>query len=247
MDVRSILRRAANYYARQPAVVVSGKEYTFEECWRRGLRCHNGLRSIGLLPGDRVGVLDDNFIEALEFLQKLFDAGVIRPVNMTAEGNADYCGTPGATFDKGVEVAITPRALWQMGTLNQNNLDWGIVPYPWGSGVTFGTPGDINTIEGYHSMYYDAGITGSVLAGVEVDFPGMEKDYVIEALTHLTYDLFFTEERQADIAAMAAPDYEPDLQMDPFPSMVDAEIYQWMKERIIFNPIAMLNLSLIHI
>jgi len=62
MDVRSILRRAANYYAHQPAVLVSGKEYTFEECWRRGLRCHNGLRSIGLLPGDRVGVLDDNTI-----------------------------------------------------------------------------------------------------------------------------------------------------------------------------------------
>ncbi|MGI6672370.1 MAG: hypothetical protein ACOX58_12480 [Christensenellales bacterium] len=188
-----------------------------------------------------VGVTDDNFIEALEFLKKLFDAGVIRPVNMTAEGNADYWGTPGATFDKGVEVAMTHRAVWQMGTLNQNGLDWGIVPYPWGSGVTFGTAGDINTIENYHSMYYDAGITGSILAGVEADFPGMQKDYVIAALTNLTYDLFFTEETQADIAAMAAPDYEPDIQMDPFPSMDDAEIYQWMKERIIFNPIASLN------
>ena len=185
-----------------------------------------------------VGVLDDTFIEALEFLKKLSDAGTIRPANVTAEGKADYWGTPAATFDVGTEVAMTHRAVWQMGTLNSNNLDWGIVPYPWGSGVTFGTAGDINTIENYHSMYYDAGITGSILAGVEADFPGMEKDYVIAALTHLTYDLFFTEEAQADIAAMAAPDYEPDLQMDPFPSMDDAEIYQWMKERIIFNPIA---------
>lgn len=62
MDVRSILRRGASYYARQPAVVVGGREYTFEECWRRGLRCYNGLRSAGLLPGDRVGMLDDNTI-----------------------------------------------------------------------------------------------------------------------------------------------------------------------------------------
>lgn len=62
MDVRSILRRGASYYAHLPAVVVGGREYTFEECWRRGLRCYNGLRSFGLLPGDRVGMLDDNTI-----------------------------------------------------------------------------------------------------------------------------------------------------------------------------------------
>ena len=188
-----------------------------------------------------VGVLDDNFIESLEFLKKLFDAGVVRPANITDGGDPDYWGTPGATFDNGVEVAITHRAVWQMGTLNANNLDWGIVPYPYGSGVKFGTPGDVNTIEGYHSMYYDAGITGAILAGVEADFPGIEKEYVIAALTNLTYDLFFTEEAQADIAAMAAPDFAPELQMDPFPSMEDAEIYQWMRERIIFNPIATLN------
>ncbi len=62
MDVGSILRRGASYYASRPAVVVGGREYTFEACWRRGLRCYNGLRSIGLLPGDRVGMLDDNTI-----------------------------------------------------------------------------------------------------------------------------------------------------------------------------------------
>lgn len=188
-----------------------------------------------------VGVTDDKFIESLEFLKKLFDAGCIRPVNKNDKGEADYWGTPGATFDVGKEVAMTHRAVWQMGALNENKLDWGIVPYPWGPGAKLAKEGDYTSLEGYHSMYYDSGVSGAILAGYEVDFPNMDKAYVADALSHLTYDLFFTQEKQDEIAAMAAPDYKAEPQIDPFQDELSVELYQWMKEKIIFNPIAMIK------
>lgn len=197
-------------------------------------------KALAVRPDYSIGLMDVNFIEAMETLEKLTAAGTVRPANKNEKGESDYWGTPAATFDKGVEVAMTHRAVWQYGALNENKLDWGIVPYPYGNSAkpVMGEDGKLKDIENYHSMYYDTGLTGVMLAGVENDFPGLEKDYVIEALTNLTFELFFTEEKIEELKKMVSPDFKVEVNANDFASEEDAAVFAWLKEKIIFNPIA---------
>ncbi len=187
-----------------------------------------------------LGLLSDAYLETFELLEKLIAAGVVRPVNRNEAGAADYWGTPGATFDQGIEVAMTHRATWQMWTLNNNGLDWGVVPYPWGSAVKAEIVDDELVLENYYATYYDMALSGSVLAGVGVDFPGLEEDYVNAALVSLMYDLMWDAEEQADIAAIADPDYELEMRTDVFQDMLSAEIYHFLRCNTIYNPLASL-------
>ncbi len=66
MDVRSLMRRAALLNAGREAVVHRDRRLTFAEAWDRGCRLANGLRSMGYGPGDRIGVLEGNSIEAAD-------------------------------------------------------------------------------------------------------------------------------------------------------------------------------------
>ena len=188
-----------------------------------------------------VNMASDPYIETFELLKKMFDAKVIRPANVTEAGNPDYWGTPAATFDKGIEVAMTHRAMWQVGALIENQLDWGIVPYPWGSAVTLGTEGDYTTLsDTYRTAYYDMGVMGVMLAGVEKDFPDLDPEYVIKALTHLTYDLFVNEETQtrlAEEAAQTEAKEDEEIDLGNFEDELSAELYAWMNKRVVFNPL----------
>ncbi len=187
-----------------------------------------------------VGITSDEYIESFELLEKLIAAGCVRPANVTDSGDPDYWGTPAATFDAGVEVAMTHRAGWQMGGLNNTLSSWGYVPYPWGSGATLTVEGDYTSLENYYGTYYDLGLTGAVLEGIEVDFPGLEVEYVEKALVNLIYDLLWTEEAKAEIKAMADPDFvlEPESQ---FSDELSAELHTWVKQHTKFNPIANLQ------
>ena len=78
MDVRELLCRAVDQYADRTALVADGRRYTFAEAWSRGVRLANALLDLGLLPGDRVGVLEDNSIEAADFYLAATIAGLIR-------------------------------------------------------------------------------------------------------------------------------------------------------------------------
>ena len=71
MDVRTLMRRAAQHHAQRYAVRHNDTHLTFSQAWERGIRLANGLRKLGLQPGDRVGVLEDNAIEAAD----LFSGG----------------------------------------------------------------------------------------------------------------------------------------------------------------------------
>lgn len=197
-------------------------------------------RALAVRPDYTVGITDEKFIDAIETLEKLQAAGCLRPANKNEEGKNDYWGTPSATFDKGIEVAMTHRAVWQYGALNENKLDWGIVPYPWGKEVTvkMGQDGSLEDLENYHSMYYDTALAGAILAGVENDFKDLDKDYVIEALSALSRDLFMTEDEKAELEKMTNPDYVPEVNPNDFPSEVDAKVFAFVKEKIVFNPIA---------
>ena len=78
MDVRGLMRQSATLNADRTAVVHGDRRLTFDEAWTRGLRMANALLAAGLEPGDRVGVLEDNSIEAQDFFVGAAIAGMVR-------------------------------------------------------------------------------------------------------------------------------------------------------------------------
>ena len=78
MDVRTQMRRAAKNYANLEAIVHGDRRLTFGQAWGRGLRLANALIDLGLQPGDRVGLLEDNSIEAADIFAGAAAANVVR-------------------------------------------------------------------------------------------------------------------------------------------------------------------------
>ena len=78
MDVRSLMRRSAEYHSQRTAVIEGDTRLTFEQAWTRGLRMANGLLSLGIQAGDRVAVLEDNTFESVDFFCGAAAANVVR-------------------------------------------------------------------------------------------------------------------------------------------------------------------------
>ncbi|MCY3795317.1 MAG: AMP-binding protein, partial [Gammaproteobacteria bacterium] len=78
MDVRTLMRRAADHYGNLEAVVHGERRLTFQESWRRSLRLANAMLAAGLEPSDRVGVLEDNSIEAADLFGAAAAANLVR-------------------------------------------------------------------------------------------------------------------------------------------------------------------------
>lgn len=78
MDVTGLMRQSAQFNRHRTAVVHAARRLTFAEAWDRGVRMANGLLALGLQPGDRVGVLEDNSIEAQDFFAGAAIAGLVR-------------------------------------------------------------------------------------------------------------------------------------------------------------------------
>jgi len=51
MDVTSVMRRAATFFANREAIVHGNDRLTFSEAWTRGCRMADGLIGLGLRPG----------------------------------------------------------------------------------------------------------------------------------------------------------------------------------------------------
>jgi acyl-CoA synthetase (AMP-forming)/AMP-acid ligase II len=78
VDVRGLMRQSAQFNAKRQAIVHNDVALTFAEAWDRGVRMANGLLAMGLRTGDRVGVLEDNSIEAQDFFAGAAIAGLVR-------------------------------------------------------------------------------------------------------------------------------------------------------------------------
>ena len=78
MDVTALMRQASRFNAHRTAVVHGDRRLTYAEAWDRGVRLANGLLAMGLEPGDRVGVLEDNSIEAQDLFAGAGIAGLVR-------------------------------------------------------------------------------------------------------------------------------------------------------------------------
>ena len=196
--------------------------------------------AMAVYPDFSLGLTGNRYIEAFEVLKRLYSAGCVRPTNTDEDGTPDYWGTPADTFDRGVEVAMTHRAGWQMSGLTSRGLDWGFVPYPWGSGATLNEAGNYKSLENYYGAYYDAAYIGSVLKGIEVDFPGMDAEYVTKALVNLMYDLLYSDDQKAYIKSEANPNYVPGPE-GMFIDQLSGKLHAWLKLHAKYNPIVMIN------
>ena len=78
MDVRSLMRRSARFNAGQIAVIDGETRFTFAQAWERGLRMANALLGLGLVPGDRIGVLEDNTFESVDLFCGAAAANLVR-------------------------------------------------------------------------------------------------------------------------------------------------------------------------
>ncbi|NND73917.1 MAG: AMP-binding protein [Ilumatobacter sp.] len=78
MDVTGLMAQSARLNADRLAVIHGERRLTFGEAWSRGLRLANALLGLGIRPGDRVGVLEDNSIEAQDFFAGAAAAGLVR-------------------------------------------------------------------------------------------------------------------------------------------------------------------------
>lgn len=72
------MRRSAVYHSQYVAVIERERKLTFAQAWTRGLRLANGLLELGLAPGDRVGVLEDNTLESVDFFCGTAAANLVR-------------------------------------------------------------------------------------------------------------------------------------------------------------------------
>lgn len=78
MDVPSLMRQAARFHAKRTAVITRDTTLTYEEAWDRGVRMANALIGLGVRPGDRVGMVEDNNLGAVDLILGAAIAGAVR-------------------------------------------------------------------------------------------------------------------------------------------------------------------------
>ena len=78
ITVTGLMRQSAKYNASRISIAAGDRKLTYAEGWNRGVRLANGFLSMGLSPGDRVAVLEDNSIEAQDFFLGSAIAGLVR-------------------------------------------------------------------------------------------------------------------------------------------------------------------------
>ena len=78
MDVTGLMRQSARFNVGRTAVVHGDRRLTYAQAWDRGVRLANGLLELGLEPGDRVGVFEDNSLEAVDTFAGCAAANLVR-------------------------------------------------------------------------------------------------------------------------------------------------------------------------
>ncbi len=78
MDVRALMAQAVRCHSDKIAVIHGDRQLTFHQAWDRGVRLANALIALGLHSGDHIAVLEDNCIEAADFIQACAIANLVR-------------------------------------------------------------------------------------------------------------------------------------------------------------------------
>jgi acyl-CoA synthetase (AMP-forming)/AMP-acid ligase II len=72
------MRQAAALYRDRTALITEDAHFTYAQAWARGVRLANGLRALGIRPGDRVAGLEDNNLGAADLFIGCAIAGAVR-------------------------------------------------------------------------------------------------------------------------------------------------------------------------
>lgn len=91
MDVPSMMRQAVGLNADRVAIITEHESLTFATMWERGVRLANGLRELGVEPGDRVAGVEDNNLGAADLFLGAAIAGAVR-VPLYARNSAESHG-----------------------------------------------------------------------------------------------------------------------------------------------------------
>jgi acyl-CoA synthetase (AMP-forming)/AMP-acid ligase II len=78
MDVPGLMRQSVRFHADRTALVTRDVRLTFAQAWDRGVRVANGLRALGVGPGDRVAAVEDNTLAAADLFLGAAIAGAVR-------------------------------------------------------------------------------------------------------------------------------------------------------------------------
>ncbi|MFC5138595.1 class I adenylate-forming enzyme family protein [Actinomycetospora rhizophila] len=78
MDVPSLMRQAMTLHRHRTALLTEHRSLTFGEAWDRGVRTANGLRALGVRPGDRVASVEENDLGAADLFLGAAIAGAVR-------------------------------------------------------------------------------------------------------------------------------------------------------------------------
>ena len=105
MDVTSLMRRSASFYAAREAIVADEQRLSFAEAWGRGVRLANAFIALGLKPGERVAVLEDNSIGAVDFYLGTAIANLVRVPLYPRNSRAAHAHMLGHTGCRALVVA----------------------------------------------------------------------------------------------------------------------------------------------
>lgn len=78
MNVTDLMRRTVGFHRDRLCTIHGDRRVTFGEQWERACRLANALIAAGLRPGDRIGVLEGNCIEAADFFLGAAIANLVR-------------------------------------------------------------------------------------------------------------------------------------------------------------------------
>jgi acyl-CoA synthetase (AMP-forming)/AMP-acid ligase II len=124
MQIGALIRRAARYFGDAPCLVEGTRVVSFREFDRLTDRLGNALLGLGLVPGDRVGVLLPNGIDCLVAYYALAKAGLVRVglnTRETIDNHRYKLGDAGArglihnlVESLGIEIDIPPARLAEL-------------------------------------------------------------------------------------------------------------------------------------
>ena len=212
--------------------------------WTEMAPAANGTVSIDS-NGD-IHLTDDAYIEAIEFYRDLIDSGLALPIrdavrNEDGSISADQGGEQ-CTATEAKDYVIGTAEHWYMDSLEGSLGSWGIVPWPWGSNVT--CEGDYTTLsDNYHTAhclwtnvtvpkaeYRSEGaknIPDEVLLKIGLDWYDMVDPTGAE-VRHAAYEAEKNGEEYVNMGYLAGT-------MRSFSTQEDADLYDWMHSRAVFD------------
>jgi acyl-CoA synthetase (AMP-forming)/AMP-acid ligase II len=115
MQVTSLMRQAAALNRDNVALITEDRTLTFAQTWARGVRLANGLRALGVQPGDRVAGLEDNVVGCVDLYLGCAIAGAVRvplyPRNSREAHRSMLAGTDCAVLISDVAYADSVAGL----------------------------------------------------------------------------------------------------------------------------------------